>query len=907
MMARPNPDELLAKAQAEEARQKRGQLKIFIGAAAGVGKTYAMLEQARMLRKSGADVVIGYIEPHGRPDTERLMDGLEMLPTRQVAYHGAALKEFDLDAALARKPQFILLDELAHTNAEGSRHPKRWQDALELLDAGINVHTTVNVQHIESLNDVVAQITGVIVRETVPDSVIEQANQIELIDLTPEELIDRLKQGKIYRPAQAEQALRSFFRAGNLTALRELALRQTAERVNREVQDYRQEHRIENTWPTSELLLVGVGPGEDAQRLVRAAHRMAQSLRAQWIAVFVDTGARITENGRQVVMQALRLAEQLGAETVTLSGSSVSEELIAYARKRNVSKLVVGRPGPRRWTEVITGSRVNKLVRNSGLVDVFVLHGEPGEQEPGRPVLLRRTSRWDKYAQAAGIFLITTLLATLVDHVGFGEANVVMVYLLGIVLVAFFIGRGPSIFTAIFSVTVFDVAFVTPRGTLAVSDSRYLITFGVMIAVGLAISTLASRVKQQAELSRLREHRTFELYEMSREFARSPDVATLAQIAERHIANVFDSETALLLPDSNKKLRLGEWSKLGPPSQKIVEDERGVAEWAINHQQEAGHGTSTLTGAKGLYLPLKASRGIVGVVAILPGRETENRLRSPDQLHLLDTFVNQTALAIERALLDEEARAARAQMEVEKLRNSLLSSVSHDLRTPLATIKGAASGLAQSGAWMDEPTRRELAESIYDESERLNRLVNNLLEMTRLQSGAAQVKKDWLPVEEVIGSALGRLGAQLRSRSIKTSVPGDLPLAPFDGVLIEQVVINLLDNAAKYSPAGQPIEITASAKPGALQVSVSDFGPGFAAGDETRIFERFYRAGNSGATTGAGLGLSICKGIVEAHGGKIWAQNREGGGAVITFTIPINGQPPRMAGGEMRPEAYNAG
>ncbi len=890
--ARPDPDALLARAQAEEARSRRGRLKIFIGAAAGVGKTYAMLEEARMLRKAGLDAVVGYVEPHGRPETERLLEGLEAIPARSVAYRGAALREFDLDAALARKPRLILLDELAHTNAEGLRHPKRWQDALELLDAGIDVTTTVNVQHIESLNDVVAQITGVIVRETVPDSVIAQADQIELIDLTPEELVKRLKEGKVYPPQQVDQALRGFFRIGNLTALRELALRQTADRVNREVQDYRQAHRIDNTWPTAERLLVAIGPGDHALRLVRAGHRMAQSLRAEWIAAFVDTGSSLTAERRNRVFQALRLAEQLGAETATLSGSSVSDELLSYARQRNVSKLVVGKPERPRWAEFIFGSKVNELVRNSGLVDVYVIHGEHDDTESIQPAMFQRTSHLRQYALAMVVFVVATVLASLVDLIGFGEANVVMTYLLGVVIVAFFIGRGPAVLTAMISVLFFDVIFVAPRGTLAVSDTRYLITFAVMIAVGLTISSLASRIRQQAEVSRQRERRTAELYEMSREFAGSPAVDAIAQIAERHIGNVFDATARVLLPGARAALEAGAWVASTPAERLVFENEQGVAQWAFDHRQEAGRGTNTLAGARALYLPLLGTRGTVGVVSVLPQNAQDDRLRSPDQLHLLETFVNQTALALERAQLDKEAQAARAQMETEQLRNSLLSSVSHDLRTPLATIQGAASSLLDAGTPLDAGTRRELTQSIHDEAERLNRLVTNLLEMTRLQSGAAQLQQEWLDMEEAIGSALRRMKKQLQGRPLHVHVPDDLPLAPFDGVLIEQVLINLLDNAVKYSPADSAIDVAVARVEAGVQVSVSDRGAGLAAGDEQRVFERFYRADASHA--GAGLGLAICKGIIDAHRGKIWAENRAGGGATFTFLLPIDGNPPLM-------------
>lgn len=896
--ARPDPDTLLAKAAAEEARQRRGRLKIFIGAAAGVGKTYAMLEEARMLRKAGVDVVVGYVEPHGRSDTERLLEGLETIPTRSVQYRGATLREFNLDAALARKPALILLDELAHTNADGSRHPKRWLDALELIDAGIDVTTTVNVQHIESLNDVVAQITGVVVRETVPDSVIEQADQVELIDLTPEELVKRLMEGKIYRPQQVDQALRGFFRIGNLTALRELALRQTAERVNREVQDYREAHRIETTWPTAERLLVAVGPGEGALRLVRAAHRLSQTLRAEWIAAFVDVGPRLNERERDQVTHALRLAAQLGASTVTLTGQDVTEELLNHARRRNVSKLVVGKPSRPGWKEALIRSPINELVRNSGQIDVYVIHGEQGDMPPDTAALPRRTSPLRSYLMAMVVFALSTLLATATDRVGAGEANVVMAYLLGVVVVAFFIGRGPSLLTALVSVLVFDVAFVSPRGTIAISDSRYLITFGVMIVVGLSISTLASRVKQQAEFSRQRERRVTELYEMSRELAGGSDATALAHIAERHIGSVFDATATVLMPDADGRLTADSTAEAAMPA-----DELGVSQWAFAHRQVAGRGTDTLTGSRALNVPLIASRGVVGVVRVT-GNDTqaEARLLAPDQLQLLGTFASQTAMALERAKLGEEAKAARTQMETEQLRNSLLSAVSHDLRTPLATIQGAASSLLDEGAALGLDVRRELTQSIHDEAERLNRLVSDLLEMTRLQGGSARLNKEWQDIEEVVGSALNRMAPHLRGRPLNVRVPDDLPLVAFDGVLVEQVLINLLDNASKYSQAGTPIDVDVAAEEGGVRVCVSDLGIGLAPGDETRVFERFFRAAPSRAG-GAGLGLAICKAVLDAHGGRIWAENRHGGGARFCFVLPRAGEPPPVRDLEPAPPA----
>jgi two-component system sensor histidine kinase KdpD len=892
---RPDPDVLLARVQAEDSAARRGKLKVFIGAAAGVGKTYAMLEEAHLRQADGMDVVIGYIEPHGRADTERLMAGFEAIPTRTVDYRGARLREFDLDAALTRKPQLILLDELAHTNAEGSRHPKRWQDALELLDVGIDVYTTVNIQHIESLNDLVAQITGVIVRETVPDSVIEQADLIELIDLTPEELIERLKEGKIYQPQQVDQALRGFFRRGNLSALRELALRKTAERVDAQMQAYQREKAISDVWPAAERILVCVPAGPLAMQLVRAAKRLANGLRAEWIVCYVESTDRagMTDAKREHLTRATKLAEDLGAHSVTLSGHDVVEEILNYARRRNVSKIVVGKPEKPRWRELLFGSTVDALVRRSGVIDVYVIHGEHDDTEP-RPTA-RFFSSPERSPTSAYVwsFLVVAACtaacaAFYLAFPDFDLANLIMFYLLGVVLVAVRFGRGPSVLASVLSVATFDFLFVPPRGTFAVSDVRYFLTFAIMLVTALVISNLTVRIRQQVVSARQRERRTQELYDMSRELAGTRGVIELAQCAMRHVSDVFDSKVALFLPGADGQLLTEE--ELAQSSDLRLRDirfrpderERSVAVWTFRHSEVAGLGTKTLASSKALYIPLNASGGTVGVLGLLP--VDSHQFESLEQIHTLETFANQTALALERAKLADQAEQARVRIETEQLRNTLLSSISHDLRTPLATITGAASALLDGDALIDADSRRDLAQSIYEESERLNLLVRNLLDMTRLESGAMQVNKEPQALEEVVGYALDRMNTPLAGRELHLAVPPDLPLIPLDGVLISQVFINLLENAAKYTPPGSPIDISAVRDNGGVMVEVADRGPGLPAGEEARIFDKFHRAANG--ASGAGLGLAICRAIVEAHGGRMWAENRVGGGASFRFTLP---------------------
>lgn len=922
---RPNPDELLQRTQEEARRQTRGKLKIFFGASAGVGKTFAMLESARQRKREGVDVVAGYVEPHGRKETEALLEGLEVLPFRWQDYKGVRVREFDLDAALQRHPQLILVDELAHTNAEGSRHAKRWQDVQELLEAGIDVYTTVNVQHLESQNDVVAQITGEIQRETIPDAIFEQADDVEVIDLPVDELLHRLQGGKVYRAEQAQLAQGRFFRKGNLTALREIALRRTAERVDAQMQAYQRDRRIRDVWPAAERILVCIGTSPLSQKLVRAAKRMATGLHADWVVTFVQTNASVhlQPEQRENVADALRLAEALGARTVTLSGVDIASEVLDYARRHNISKIVVGKPQKPRWREMLFGSTVDRLVRESGVIDIYVIHGEHDDTEP-KPIMGMVPNAWPgrwpgqywqrpersralDYVLSLTVVSISTLLATAMHNLfpTFDLANLIMFYLLGVVVVAIRFGRGPSVVASLVSVAMFDFLFVPPNLTFAINDTRYLTTFGIMLLTALLIGNLTVQVRLQALASRLRECRTQELYDMSREFASLQEVDEIARSAATHISEVFDSHVLVLLADVDKQLRNPNQTQ--ESNMALDERERGVAQWAYEHAEVAGKGTQTLASASNLYLPLSTSQGAIGVLALQPHAATlqpSQWFGTPEQFQQLETFANQTALAIERAQLSDETEDVRVQMETEQLRSSLLSSVSHDLRTPLAAITGAASSLMENGTALKPETTRELAQSIYTEAARLNRLVGNLLEMTRLeaglQSGRVAAHKELQPIEEVIGSALARLDSALEGREVKTHVPADLPLVPIDAVMIEQVLINLLENALKYTPTHAPISVSAwTAQPGVVAgldqptviVEVADHGPGLNPGDEQRVFEKFYRGSqtdhNGAAPNGTGLGLAIAYGIIAAHGGRIWAENRPGGGASFKFALPI--------------------
>jgi two-component system sensor histidine kinase KdpD len=884
---RPDPDELLAQIQSQE---RRGRLKIFFGASAGVGKTYAMLDAARAQRAAGIDVVIGWVDTHGRAETEALLPGLECMSPRVVEYRGTRLHEFDLDAALARRPALILVDELAHTNAPGSRHTKRWQDVSELLALGIDVYTTLNVQHLESLNDVVARVTGVQTRETVPDSILERADEVELVDLSPDDLIRRLQQGKVYIPERAAEAARRFFRKGNLIALRELALRTTAARVDAQMERYRRDHALPAIWPVAERILVCVSPSPFAERVVRGARRMAAGLHADWVVVNVETPAhaRLPQADRDRVVQTLRLAEQLGAETVTLTGHDVAGEVLAYARRRDASRIVVGKPARPRWRELLFGSVVNDLVRRSGDIDVYVITGEREGLQTRAVDRPARALGWWRYGQAVGIVALCTLVAWAMFP-AFAPANLIMVYLLGTIVAAARFGRGPGILASVLSVGAFDFFFVPPYLDFAVSDTEYVVTFAVMLVVTVVISTLTARTRAQADAARDRERRTAALYGMTRDLLSRRVVDDLLAATIGHIAAVFGNQAALFLPDAEGRpvRRAGESDALAE-----TPNEYAVIRWVQEHGQMAGHGSATLPGARWLYLPLVATRGPVGVLGIAPS--SGDTLAAPEQLHLLETFAAQTALAIERVAMAEEAQQAQLRSETERLRNSLLSAVSHDLRTPLAAITGSASTLVEGGDQLDVATRRELAQAIQDEGERLNRLVHNLLDMTRLESGGIQARKDWHSLEEIVGGALTRMEKALGARQVVIDLPADLPLVPLDPVLMEQVLINVLDNAIKYTPTDAPIEISASLDSGAVTVTIADRGPGFAPGEVERVFDKFYRGETGAERSGAGLGLAIVRGIVETHGGRVVAESRPDGGALFRIVLPLGESPPKV-------------
>jgi two-component system sensor histidine kinase KdpD len=887
---RPDPDDLLARVRDGEHRAGRGKLRIFFGYAAGVGKTYAMLAAARTERAAGTDIVVGYVEPHGRPETEGLLKGLEGLPSLSVTYRGAALHEFDLDAALARKPTLILVDELAHTNAPGMRHPKRWQDVEELLAAGISVWTTLNVQHIESLNDVIAQITGVAVRETLPDTVLERADEIELIDITPDKLMERLAAGKVYIPAQAERALKNFFQKGNLVALRELSLRQAASRVQRDVELARHERAADTPWLTAERLLICVGPSPTNARIIRSTKRLASSLGAEWLAVAVDTGTESRHSAvvKELTARNLRLAEQLGAETQTLVGQNVADVLLDFARQRNVTKIVAGKTAQPRWKQWFVDTVVDQLLDRSGDIDVYVVSGEGEAPTPTRFVTPAKATRRREYIHAAVVVAICALFAWGARSAQLADANIVMIFLAGVAFVAARMGRWPSIAAAIGSVLVFDFFFVEPRLTFAVSDTEYLITFAVMLGIGLLISELTSRLQAQLRASQQQERRTAQLFRMTRQLSELAGSDFLVRTAGRQLEEIFDGDVVLFLRESATELslRFGERSTIVQlPINKVV------AQWVATNGKTAGARTDTLPNATALFVPLAGSQQIVGALGVAP--KDPDRFTDPEQVRLLETCGSLIALSIERDQSMLQADEARMQVQAEQLRNSLLNSVSHDLRTPLAAIAGTASGLLEGVSSKD----REALQTIVEESRRLTRLVENLLDMARVDSGSLVLNRQWHVLEEIVGVALNSAKRELKDHDLRVSIPSDFPLLNIDGFLMEQVLVNLFENASRYTPADSVIEITATATDKQAEISIADNGPGLPLGSEEKVFDKFFR----GATVapdgrrGVGLGLAICQAIVEAHGGTITAANRREGGAEFVIHLPCTETPPQIA------------
>jgi two-component system sensor histidine kinase KdpD len=893
---RPDPDLLLAKVKQQEAEAKRGKLRIYFGSSAGVGKTYAMLATARALEAEGRDVLVGVVETHGRAETAALLQDLEVLPPKTMAHRGKELTEFDLDAALLRHPSLILVDELAHSNVQGARHPKRWQDVEELLAAGIDVFTTLNVQHLESLNDVVGGITNVRVWETVPDTVFDDADEVVLVDIPAEELLQRLRAGKVYVAHQAERAANNFFRKGNLMALRELALRRTADRVEGDVQAYRVDKSIESVWKTGNALLTCVGPDAGAERVVRAAARLAGQLNADWHAIYVETPGlqRLPPAKRERILATLNLAQELGATTAVIADADVANSVIAYARSHNLSKLVIGRdPARRLWPwQRSSGQKLALLAPDIDLVEIGRADGVMKSADarysappPDGETNGRRKHKGLRYLWATLACGAVTLLSIPLAQ-RFDRSNIVAIFILTVVLVAVRFGRGAAALAAVLSVCSFDFFFVPPRFSFAVSDVQYFLTFGIMLAVGLITGQLTAGLRFQARVAAHREERAGSLYEIARDLSGAVQTDQVVKISDESIERTFRASAALLLPNAGGKL-----TAATSRADASLTVDIGIAQWAFDRGQPAGFGTDTLPGSEVLYIPLRAPIQARGVLAV----KAQNRrlLRIPEQRQLLDTFAALIAIALERVHYVEVAQDALVRMESERLRNSLLAALSHDLRTPLTVLVGLAESLTLTKPPLSAP-QLETSQAIQDEARRMIALVSNLLDMARIESGEVKLNLEWQSLEEVVGSALNAMHAALQRHVVEVRIPRDLPLVRFDALLIERVLVNLLENASKYTPPGSRVTVAAEVIGDQLSVSVSDDGPGLPAGREEAVFQKFTRGVRESATPGVGLGLAICRAIVESHQGKIVGANRPTGGARFTFTLPL-GVPPQAS------------
>jgi two-component system, OmpR family, sensor histidine kinase KdpD len=891
---------LLAKVQRQEAQAQRGKLRIYFGSSAGVGKTYAMLVAARKLKQDGRDVVVGVVETHGRPETAAQLEGLEVLPRKIIAYRGNELSEFDIDAALTRHPALILVDELAHSNVQGARHPKRWQDVEELLGAGIDVFSTLNVQHLESLNDVVGGITQVRVWETVPDTVFDAADEVVLVDIPADELLARLKAGKVYVEAQAEHAAHNFFRKGNLMALRELALRRTADRVEGDVQAYRTDRAIGSVWKTATALLTCVGPDPGAERVVRAAALLASQLNADWHAIYVETPAlqRLSSARRERILATLSLAQELGATTAVIASAQVAESVVAYARNHNFSKLVIGRdPARSLWPwQRSNGQKLALLAPDIDLIEIGRAQGSAQTDMPRNAASFlsdagtesndRRRAKKLRYLWAAlACVAVTAGSMPLAAH--FDRSNIVAIFILAVVLVGVRLGRGPAALSAVLNVAAFDFFFVPPRFSFAVSDIQYLLTFVIMLAVGLIAGQLTAGLRFQARVASHREERAGSLYEIARDLSGAMQIDEVIKISRESVERTFRATVAILLPDSSGQIALPA-PAASPISDKPLAIEIGIAQWAFDRGQPAGFSTDTLPGSEVLYIPLRAPTRARGVLAV----KAHNRrlLRIPEQRQLLDTFAALIAIALERVHYVGVAQGALVSMESERLRNSLLAALSHDLRTPLTVLVGLAESLSLTKPELSTQ-QRETAEAITEEAHRMSALVSNLLDMARIESGGVKLNLEWQPLEEVVGTALEATRSILKQHHVEIRLPRNLPLVRFDALLIERVLVNLLENAAKYTPAGSTVIVSAEVLADQLSISVSDNGPGLPPGQEDAVFEKFARGHRESATPGVGLGLAICRAIIDSHGGKIKGFNRPGGGATVNFTLPL-GSPP---------------
>lgn len=889
---RPDPDVLLQKIN--KSTRKRGMLTVFLGAMAGVGKTFAMLKAAHERLQERRNIVIGWVDTHGRSETDKMAVGLPIIAPIEILHHGRPLQEMDIDSVLRQKPEIVVVDELAHSNVPGSRHRRRYQDIEELLEAGINVYTAVNIQHIESLNDIVAQITGVIVKETIPDSVLEMADTVQFIDIAPEDLMQRLRDGKIYLPMQAEKALKSFFRQGNISALRELALRFMAQHVDKDLAAYMREHNIRGPWQASGKVMVGVSGSPFSAQLIRAAARLATGLRSELLAVHVETPKSHFPMGdaeRNRIAQNMRLAEDLGAKTLTAVSENFIGEFLEIARNQNVTAIVIGKPKHRRFMEIIRGgSVVDNIIRLSSDINVYIIQGNEDNKNKagGKPKYKRESVECSAYVfsvmmasfVAGGMYWIGDYLSPM---------DAAMLCLTPVLLSAVWWGRWPSYLAAVISVLAFDFLFIEPLYTLRVSDFQYLWSFVIFLLVSFLIGGRTEKLREEMRQARQQEKSTRAVYEFSRDIIAVTEVEAIGKWLAQHAGETIERKIVVALPDKdgmvNNVIKFDFLSEAMHEltQTKIKEAEFAVVDWVYKNNHEAGRSTETLPGGKYLYLPIGIKDKVYGVLGVCIA---ENLLTSSER-RMVDAWGRLTAIAMERATLAQQSYQANLLIEADKLRGALFNSISHELKTPLSAILGSVSTLLEADVPYTKEDRQELLVNIKESSLRMERLIINLLDTARLESGMMQLKYDWCDIQDLIGTTLRHMGERLNDRNIRVELADDLPLIKADFVLLEQVLINLIDNAIKYSQGKVEIVIRAKKIADELEITVMDNGIGIPEASLQEIFNKFYRVKQTQKISGTGLGLAICRGIVEAHHGAIYAENRASGGISIVFTLPI--------------------
>jgi len=879
--SRPDPDALLQSLKDKEEKEQKAKLTIFLGMCAGVGKTYDMLKTAQELRSKGVDVIVGYVETHRRKDTEALLTGLEIVPRRAVEYGGVRLEEMNLDAVLTRNPAIALVDELAHTNAPGSRHAKRYQDVLELLDHGISVMTTLNVQHVESRADTVAQIAGSIVRETVPDSILDAADEVELVDISPDDLLKRLSEGKVYTAERSALAVQNFFRKGNLTALREMALRLTAERVDQQLREYMQTNRITGPWKSGQRLIVGISASPHSIRLLRWARRMASTMQATWVALHVETSKPLPEAARVQLAKNVKLARELGAEIATTADEDVIKAILRVAKEQNATQILIGKEGV---VHPFRGSILKRLTQGSGDLDIYVVGGDKEERQERRKFSLPAiTSEWHQYALAAAAVALTSLLCYPVGSV-LGYQSVSMIFLLVVTLLPLRLGVGPVLLAAGLSALLWDFLFIPPRFTFTIALPQDFLMLATYFVIASVTGNLTARVRARERLVLQREHHATALYNLTRDLSAAASQDGVAKASVENIARSFGATTVVYLSEPD-----GDIFKAPHATSSLSVDQKefSVAAWVYWNEKKAGLHTDTLPFAQATYFPLSGPRYPLGVIGV---RMSDGIRMSLDQEALMENFANQIASSLERESLNELAKRSIAVEQSERLYQTLFNSISHEMRTPLSAILGASEGLQDETILTDSTTRGSLIEEIHTAALRLNRLVGNLLDMTRIESGLIRPKLDWCDLNDLVQSALRRLSQDIGHHPVTVDIPQDMPLIRMDFGLMEQVLNNLVYNAIFYTPPDTPILIRGRVQQGECVLEVIDRGVGLPEGEEKNIFEKFYRVPGTKAG-GTGLGLSIVKGFVEAHHGTIIAANDPEGGARFIIRIPFQEEP----------------